>query len=131
MNPSRIVFYDGTCALCNGVVRWLLRLDRLRTLHYAPLQGETAKQLLGSLPDELDALVYWREGNLAVHSSDAIGNILRDLPWPWKALSLILWIPRPLRDWAYRQVAARRYPLFGRYESCPLPAPELRPFFLP
>ena len=129
--PERIVFYDGHCALCNGVVRWLLRRDRAGRLHYAPLQGDTARRLLPRAVSDLDAIVYWREGLPLTDTSSAIGTILGDLNWPWRVLSVVLWVPQTLRDWVYRELAARRYRLFGRYESCPLPDPTVRDRFLP
>jgi predicted DCC family thiol-disulfide oxidoreductase YuxK len=43
----------------------------------------------------------------------------------WRfAGSVLLLIPRPLRDWGYRVVARNRYRVFGRSETCILPAPE-------
>jgi len=127
---TRIVFYDGHCALCNGTVRWLIRLDRHHVLHYAPLQGETAERLLGSLPLEVDAMVYWRQGKPSVHASDAIGTILGDLAWPWPWGRVVLGVPKAWREAVYRALAQRRYRLFGRYESCPLPDPALKDRFL-
>ena len=51
LSPSRegsaigaVLFFDGECGLCNGVVRILIRLDRTGRLHYAPLQGASAKE---------------------------------------------------------------------------------------
>jgi len=32
------------------------------------------------------------------------------------------WIPRPVRDPVYRLVARWRYRIWGRLESCPMPA---------
>jgi predicted DCC family thiol-disulfide oxidoreductase YuxK len=129
-DPARIVFYDGHCGLCNRVVGWLLRIDRRAKLHYAPLGGETAKRLLPRLPEDLDAIVYWRQGLPLVDTSNAIGTILKEMDWPWRALSAMLWVPRGLRDGAYKLVAARRYRLFGKFEACPLPEPGLRDRFL-
>jgi predicted DCC family thiol-disulfide oxidoreductase YuxK len=109
----------------------LIRIDRQGLLHYAPLQGETAKRLLGAVPKDLDAIVYWREGLPIEDTSNAIGSILREMPWPWRALSGVLWVPRGLRDGVYRVLAKRRYRLFGRYESCPVPEAGVRGRFLP
>jgi predicted DCC family thiol-disulfide oxidoreductase YuxK len=129
--PTRIVFYDGYCGLCNRVVRWLIRIDRQGLLHHAPLQGETAKRLLPRLPEDLDAIVYWREGQPLADTSNAIGTILREMEWPWRGLGAILWVPQGLRDRAYRMLAARRYRLFGKHESCPLPEAGIAERFLP
>jgi hypothetical protein len=38
----------------------------------------------------------------------------------------LLWIPRPLRDAAYRLVAAIRHRVAGRSNACEIPPPELR-----
>ena len=40
--PPHVLFYDGVCAMCNGIVKTMIRLDREGIFHYAPLQGETA-----------------------------------------------------------------------------------------
>ncbi len=49
----------------------------------------------------------------------------------WRVVGFLLQlVPRPLRDWGYRIVARYRYRVFGRAESCILPAPENRDRFL-
>jgi predicted DCC family thiol-disulfide oxidoreductase YuxK len=52
------------------------------------------------------------------------------LGWPWRALGVLLVLPRPLRDAAYDFVARRRYRWYGRRESCRMPTPALRARFL-
>lgn len=42
-----ILFFDGVCGLCNRFVDFMLRADRQDRFRYAPLQGETARRLLG------------------------------------------------------------------------------------
>ena len=39
-----ILFYDGTCAFCHGVVRFVLLRDKCDLLRFSPLQGETIKK---------------------------------------------------------------------------------------
>ena len=48
--PSRILFYDGECALCAQSVRFFLGIDRHKRVCFASLLGETA---LGYLPANL------------------------------------------------------------------------------
>ena len=55
---------------------------------------------------------------------DAVLAIYAGLGWPWKALSLLRFIPRALRDPVYRWLARNRYRLFGRRDACWIPAPE-------
>jgi predicted DCC family thiol-disulfide oxidoreductase YuxK len=40
-------------------------------------------------------------------------------------------VPSALRNWGYDLFARHRYRLFGRYDSCPIPAPEQRARFIP
>jgi len=42
-----------------------------------------------------------------------------------------LMVPMPIRDSVYRFVAARRYRMFGKRDSCRLPTPDERELFLP
>ena len=49
---------------------------------------------------------------------------------PWKLLKVARIIPAPLRDWLYDRVADVRYRIFGKYDTCPLPPPEVRARFL-
>lgn len=131
-----LVFYDGTCGLCHGGVRFLLRRDREgRRFRYAPLQGETlavrvAEERRRDLPDSI--VVLTRGGDLLVESRGVI-HLLRRLGGPWAVAAGLLWIvPRPVRDLVYRLIAAVRYRLFRRpQELCPMVPAELRRLFLP
>jgi predicted DCC family thiol-disulfide oxidoreductase YuxK len=70
-------------------------------------------------------------GERILARSSAILALLRELPRPWPAVAVALgWIPRPLRDLAYRLVARWRYRICGRLETCPLPSARDRERFL-
>src|SRR2546430_17318441 len=47
-----IIFFDGVCAMCNRFVDLVLRADRRDVFRFAPLQGETARELLPPLADD-------------------------------------------------------------------------------
>ena len=49
----------------------------------------------------------------------------------WLVFLPLTLIPRSLRDAAYNLLARVRYRLFGRFDTCPLPPPEVRARFLP
>lgn len=125
---SPIILYDGICALCNFWVRFVLRRDRQGIFHFAALQSEAAQSFLQQheVSADIDSIVLLDSGK-AYLRSDAVARILERMGSP---LRIVRWIPRPLRDALYRLVAASRYRLFGRYESCPLPDPEYRSRFL-
>lgn len=127
---QHLVLFDGDCAVCNRAVQFLLDHDDAHQLHYAPLQGELAADLLERHPElaELDTLVYVnRPGTpdevIHIHAGAvfAISQLL-PAPWRWAAAGRIL--PRAATDAAYRRFAASRYSLFGTAESCRIPQPE-------
>jgi predicted DCC family thiol-disulfide oxidoreductase YuxK len=63
--------------------------------------------------------------------SDAVLFVLAQLGGIWGAAAFLLKIlPRALRNFGYDAVARRRYRVFGRSETCMLPAPENRDRFL-
>ena len=126
-----IVFFDGVCGLCNASVGRLLQWDQRGVLRFAPLQGTTAATMLP--PDmvrDLDSLVLLDEQGLH-QRSDAALLALKHAGGPWRLLSALRVVPRPLRDAVYGLIARRRYQWFGRKESCRLPGPHERERFLP
>jgi predicted DCC family thiol-disulfide oxidoreductase YuxK len=62
--------------------------------------------------------------------SDAILHVLTTLGGFWRVATLGKIIPRKLRDALYRTVAASRYRLFGKSESCMMPDPTFRHKFI-
>uniref|UniRef100_UPI00333EC032 thiol-disulfide oxidoreductase DCC family protein n=1 Tax=Castellaniella defragrans TaxID=75697 RepID=UPI00333EC032 len=63
-------------------------------------------------------------------ASVAVIAILRRLPRPWRWLTMLRVVPRPLRDAAYRMVARNRYRLLERREACMVPPSHLRARFI-
>jgi predicted DCC family thiol-disulfide oxidoreductase YuxK len=110
-----IVFYDGYCPFCHGLVSWLLAQDHQQKLRFAPLKGETAQ---AELPDELatqeeTVVLKLADGSLLARST-AIFTCAGYLPAPWSWFRLLNGLPRFLRDGVYRLIARNRYRLFGR-----------------
>jgi predicted DCC family thiol-disulfide oxidoreductase YuxK len=128
-----LLLYDGVCALCNGVVQFLMKHDRLDRFRYAPLQSSLCREVLArfniyAFPDGVmlltDALT---PAEHLYQRSDAVAASLERLSMPWRLVGRVLRLaPRRLRDWGYGMVARFRYRLFGRYDTCPLPPPEQR-----
>lgn len=128
-----LLLYDGVCALCNGVVKFLMKHDRLDRFRFAPLQSALGRETLAhfdihSFPDGVVLITsaLTPEEHL-YYRSDAVQASLQQLGTPWKQLGkLINVLPRFLREWGYGVIARYRYRLFGRYNACPLPSPEQR-----
>lgn len=117
--------------MCNRSVDFILRRDRCGRFLFAPLQGERARQEL-SADDiaSLKSLVLKTAGGTYRRSAAAV-RILWGLGGVWKFWGILLWlIPLPLRDLGYCAVSACRYRVFGKKETCRVPAPEERDRFL-
>ncbi|MEZ6058208.1 MAG: DCC1-like thiol-disulfide oxidoreductase family protein [Planctomycetaceae bacterium] len=122
---SPILFFDGVCGFCDRTVNVLQRIDTNRKLKFSPLQGETAARLLpAGMTTKLQS-VWLREtdGRLTSRSTAAV-RALWHIGGCWKFVAALLWvIPWPLRDLGYRLIAAVRYRLFGKRDTCRLPTP--------
>jgi predicted DCC family thiol-disulfide oxidoreductase YuxK len=124
-----ILLYDGVCGLCNYLVHFVLRRDRKGVFRFAWLQGEIARHVLerhGMRSGELDTVYivvnYELPEERLLARSDAVGFVLGEFGWAWRAAAVVLRIvPRVLRDAGYSFVARNRYRLFGRSEMCRVP----------
>lgn len=123
-SDQSIVFFDGVCGLCNSFVDFAMPRDKRQRLVFAPLQGETAEQLLSEDQRNLDTVVLRSSNGVFTHSS-AIVRVLWSVGGVWSVCGTLLWlVPKPIRDLGYRVFASQRYRLFGKKETCRLPTPE-------
>ena len=127
-----VIVFDGVCVLCNGWVHFLLRHDRQGRYRFAAMQSPGGRALLaghGLDPDDpasfllVDAQRAWTD-------TEAIVRVVSGLGGFWRAVRLVLLLPRPVRDRIYRLVARNRYRWFGRREACLVPAAEQRGRFV-
>jgi predicted DCC family thiol-disulfide oxidoreductase YuxK len=108
------------------------RLDRRGQVHFAPLQGETYRQLaIDGKPTDTGSLVFLHQGRLYLRSDGTL-MMLKLLGSGWKLLAALGRLcPRSLRDWAYNLIARNRYKWFGTSETCGVPSAALRAKLLP
>jgi predicted DCC family thiol-disulfide oxidoreductase YuxK len=126
-----IVFFDGHCNLCNRFIDFLITRDHARRLKFAPLQGRTAAAELGPEfnPTAPDTVVLKSAGKVYIRSTAAILT-LAELRGIYVLAKIFLFIPRFIRDWAYRVIATNRYSWFGRRDTCRLPSEAEKAQFL-
>jgi predicted DCC family thiol-disulfide oxidoreductase YuxK len=131
---ASIVFFDGNCALCHGLVRFAMPRDHNANLNFAPLGGQTIQERVSAkdraaLPDSICVLTP--EGALLVRSR-AVAHLLGRLGGFWKLCGLLVsWTPRPIADAFYDFIAANRRRLGKPKDACPTPPPSLRARLLP
>jgi predicted DCC family thiol-disulfide oxidoreductase YuxK len=127
-----VLLYDGLCCLCNRTVHFLLRIDHRAILHFAALQGTTAKSLLEHVDNSRplpDSVVLIHHGKIYTESTAALKS-LQLIGGIWKIVAMLRFIPHFIRNPIYRIVARNRYTWFGKFESCPVPKPEWKNRFL-
>ena len=127
-----LVLFDGVCNLCNGVVRFVVRHEKSKTLRFAALQSEAGKVILGEIDladfDDLSSIVFIEDG-LVQFKSDAAIAISSHLHWPYR-LGVFKIIPRSIRDIIYNWIARYRYHWFGKTDECMVPTPAMADRFL-
>lgn len=135
-----ILFFDGVCGLCNGMVDFLMSRDREGRFRFATLQGETAARLLSQAgiggasaedPGEwMRSLVLWQEGRIH-RKSEAVIRVAMEMGGIWRLAAAGRLLPAGFRDFLYDAVARNRYRWFGKRAACRMPKPEERARFLP
>lgn len=127
-----ILLFDGVCNLCQASVQWVLRRDKAGIFRFASLQSDTGQQQLArfNLDGENFDTVVLVVGSRIYTRSGAALEILRRLGIPWSIFSVLVYIPRPIRDAVYNWIARNRYRWFGQKQECWLPRPEWSDRFL-
>lgn len=127
-----IVLFDGVCGLCNNWVDFILKIDRRGVVRFASLQSGTGTRLLrehGLKEGYLDSIVLVQNGR-ALTKSDAVLEVMRVTGTVWSVVNVFSVLPRYFRDAVYNLIAANRYRIFGKHETCRLPSPEERARFV-
>ena len=120
MNTSApIVFFDGECALCTGVVQFILKRDKKKRFRFASLQGHAGRNLfLSNTP--VDSVVLKIDEQLYTKSTAAL-EICKRLGSGWQLLYIFRWMPKTFRDHLYDIIAKNRYRWFGKRDTCWVP----------
>ena len=121
-----IIVFDAMCVLCSANAQFVLHNDRRGHFLLASMQGEVGSAIyrkFGIDPTAPDTMVVVT-GEQALRDSDAVLAIYAGLGWPWRAISVLGFIPRCLRGPVYRFIARNRYRIFGKREACWMPTPD-------
>ena len=137
-----ILFFDGECNLCTGLVSFIIRHDKKKIFLFAPLQEMGSefkkalppgmpeiKQIQGDNPDQLSSVVLLYKSQYFLRSGAAL-QTMKLLGAQWRLLYAGIIIPRMIRDGIYDLIARNRYKWFGKRNTCVSPTPELMDRFL-
>ena len=123
-----VVLFDGTCAFCERSVIFIANRDPHAYFRFGASQSPAAEALLkpfGVTRDAARSIILIEDGKVYLRSTASL-RIAARLTAPWSALGVLLWVPAPIRDAAYRLVALIRHRLAGRSNACEIPPPEIR-----
>ncbi len=126
----KIIFFDGYCGLCNGFVDFIIKIDKNAVFKFSPLQSEFAKTKLSQSDVEDLKSVIVLINNQTYRKAEAALKALAELGWPWKILLIFSLLPEKVLNLFYDLIAANRYRIFGKRETCRLPTPEERERFI-
>ena len=123
-----VILFDGECAFCEASVRFIARHDPAGYFRFGASQSPQGAALLathGLTREMTKSMVLIEDGQVYLRSTATL-RIAGRLTAPWHLASVFLYVPRPIRDAAYRVVAAVRRHLAGRSNACEIPPPEIR-----
>jgi predicted DCC family thiol-disulfide oxidoreductase YuxK len=115
---------DGHCNLCNGFVNFVADRDTAVNIKFGAQQKYMALVERVGAPTDLSTLILI-QGDAHYTLSDAALRTMALLDEPWNKLAVFSFlVPKYIRDFAYKRVAANRYTMFGKTESCRVPTQE-------
>ena len=127
-----LIVFDGTCVLCNGFMKFILRFDRQKHFKFLTAQSDMGQILYkhhGLDPADFETFLVFVDGQLIEQLNGVLAVYIR-LGWPWKIAGIAHILPCSIKNWLYGLVARNRYKVFGQYDQCMIPAPEIKARFL-
>ena len=122
-----MILFDGTCAFCEGSVRFIASRDD-GYFKFGASQNPEGQALLaryGTSREAAKSLILIEDGQIYLRST-AVLRVARHMSAPWRWAAIFLWVPLPIRDAVYRVVASVRHRIAGQSNACEIPPPEIR-----
>lgn len=132
MQNTAIWLFDSHCMLCSRGVQYTLRHEKAATIRFIAIQSDKGRALARRHdidPNDPSTFLFIEDGN-ALEASDAVIALAQHLKRLGWIARLCRFVPRRLRDAAYRIVARNRYAIFGRADTCIVPSAEQRHRFV-
>ncbi|MEB7385060.1 thiol-disulfide oxidoreductase DCC family protein [Staphylococcus xylosus] len=107
MLNKKVIIYDSECITCDSFVKWIIKKDKKQNYIFSSRDNEKINKLkkLNYKFDLKDTIIVLDQ-NKKYYYSDAIILILSDIVW--KGIGFFRFIPKILRDTAYRIYAKFR-----------------------
>jgi len=126
-----VMFFDGECIFCSRALQFFIRIDKDELIRYTTLQSDEGQLVMKNLniSDDMDSVALIDKGDYYV-KSDVTFQLLGQMKYPWKILSVIKILPRSFRDFFYDIIAKNRYKIFGKSDHCIIPSVDQKHLFL-
>lgn len=130
---EHLIFFDGECPFCHRAVRHIIQIDVNKRFMFAPLGGETAREvLIGPQADlkKKNSLVlvedyqsterkFWVESRAVFRIYWLVGS--------WGLIGVLCFLPSFIGDPIYRICAAHRHQFKMRISEVPGPKERFLP----
>lgn len=127
---SPLIIYDSECAFCTWCVLFVIQRDAQPHYHFTSLTSKTALDFFAAHHiTDTEAIWLLRPDESFYNRSSATIRIVSSLGGIYRAASLGLLIPRPIRDWVYTFIANRRRRLLAN-ATCPVIPSEFQDRFI-
>ena len=140
LNPAggrHLILYDGVCGLCNRMNQFILPRDVAGVFNFVSLQSGVGRELVrrfGRDPDVLESfhviVDYHSEAPRLLSKARAALFVVTVLGAPWSWFRAFAVLSDAVLNRGYDLIARHRYRLFGRYETCLLPAAKHKERFI-
>ena len=97
------------------------RLRDKQAVQFLGIESEVGQSMIATFQDDIQQMdtVYFVDGISVKTKSSAVIRCLKIMRFPYRLLSLVVWLcPKGIRNVAYDFVAKRRKSFFGTSDSC-------------
>jgi len=127
-----VIIFDGHCAMCSGLARFVLRHDRRGAFRLVAAQSALGRALYvhyGLDPVDYATNILLADG-VAWFKAEGSIRMAERLGFPWRLAATFRLLPRTWREALYDAVARNRLRIFGRREVCYVSDPQYSDRFL-
>lgn len=128
---KNLIIYDGVCIFCEGWVNFVLQnTSEGNENYFVALQNVELKPQVSDLASGDASIILLTDKAEVFMESDASLRVMISLYTRYSIIARLgLFVPRIIRNIVYNLVGRNRYKIWGRYDVCPLPPPEVAKFF--
>ena len=127
-----IIIFDGYCNLCTGWVHFILRHDsqaKFKLLAAQTTFGHSLYRHYGLDPGDYETNILLADG-VAWFKAEGTIRMFQGLGRTWSAVRMFRILSRTVSRMIYECIAANRFRIFGKRESCFVEETEMKARFL-